>query len=90
MSEGLAKEANNIGDPQKTTETETRASWEAVYACGVPGCKFPAKFGCQPIKLELYPHVHRYTANYVRVHPRHLGVYKESRVAYRAIQVRVS
>ena len=27
-----------------------------------------AKFGCQPIKLELYLHEHAYPANYVRVH----------------------
>ena len=46
-----------------------------------PGGRFPAKFGCQPIKLELYPLAHTYPANYVRVHFRHLGVYKESRVA---------
>ena len=40
-----------------------------------PGGRFPAKFGCQPIKLELYPLVHAYPVNYVRVHFRHLGVY---------------
>ena len=90
VSEGLPKEANSNGDPRKTTETETRASWETVDACRVPGCEFPATSGCQPIKLELYPHVHTCTANYVRVHFRHLGVYKGSRVAYRAIPVRVS
>ena len=37
-----------------------------------------AKFECQPIKLELYPLEHTYPANYVRVHFRDLGVYKES------------
>ena len=46
-----------------------------------PGGRFPAKFGCQPIKLELNLVVHTYPANYVRVQLRHLGVYKESRVA---------
>jgi len=55
-----------------------------------PGGRFPAKFGSQPIKLELYPLAHTYTANYVRVHFRHLGVYKGSRVAHRAIRVKVS
>ena len=50
----------------------------------------PGKFGYQPIKLELCPLVHTHTANYVGVHLRYLGVYKESRVAYRAIRVRVS
>ena len=90
VSDGLPKEAKSIGDPRKTTETETRTSWETVDACKFPGSKFPAKFGCQPIKLELYPQAHTYTAYYVRVHFRPLGVYKESRVAYRAIRVRVS
>jgi len=47
-------------------------------------------FGCQPIKLQLYPLVHTHPANYVRVHFKHLGVYKGSRVAYRAITDRVS
>ena len=44
----------------------------------------------QPIKFELYLLEHKHTAKYVRVHLRHLGVYKDSRVAYRAIRVRVS
>jgi len=54
------------------------------------GGRFPAKFRCQPIKLELYPLVHTQPANYMRVHFSHLGVYKESQVAHRAIRVRVS
>jgi len=72
------------------TETETRYTLATVYMCTVPGGQFPEKFGCQPIKLELYLLVHTYTANYVCVHFRQLGVYKESRVAYRATRVRVS
>ena len=64
--------------------------WQQFTRALFPGGRFPAKFGCQPIKLELYPLAHTYPANYVRVHFRHLGVYKESRVAYRAIRVRVS
>ena len=32
VAEGLPEEANGIGDPRKTTETETRTSWEPVYA----------------------------------------------------------
>ena len=47
----------------------TRAQFQAV------------KFGCEPIKLELRLLVHTHTANCVRVHFWHLGVYKESRVA---------
>ena len=64
--------------------------WQQSTRAQLPGGRFPAKFGCQPIKLELYLLAHTYPANYVRVHLRHLGVYKESRVAYRAIRVRVS
>ena len=81
MAEGLPEEANAIGNSRKTTETETRYTLATVYACTVPGGRFPAKFGCQPIKLELSLLLHAYTANYLRVHFRHLGVYKESRVA---------
>ena len=55
-----------------------------------PGSLFPGNFGCQPIKLELCTLMHTYPANYVRVHFRHLRVYKESRGAYQAIRVRVS
>ena len=59
---GLPEEANAIGDSRKTTETESRTSLVTVYTCTVPGCQFPAKFGFQPIKLELYPLAHTYTA----------------------------
>jgi len=31
-----------------------------------PGGRFPAKFRCQPIKLELHLDGHTYPANYVR------------------------
>jgi len=72
---------------EKTTETETRTSLATVCACTG---RFPAKSGCRPIKLEKYSLAHTYPANSVRVHLRHLGVYKESQVAYRAIRVRVS
>ena len=74
----------------KTTETGTRSSLATVYACRIPGGRFPAKFGYKPIKLELHLVVHTYPANCVRVHLRHLGVYKGSRAAYRATWVRVS
>jgi len=66
--EGTPEEANGIGDPRKTTETEARSPLATVYACTIPGGRFPAKFGCQPIKLELCLHEHTYPANYVRVH----------------------
>ena len=90
MAEGLPEEANAIGDSRKTTETEARSSSETVYTCTVSGGRFPAKFGCQPMKLELHPLAHTHPANYVRVNLGISGVYKEGRVAYRAIRVRVS
>ena len=68
-------------EKKKTTETESRSSLATVYACTLPRLSIPGKFGCQPIKLELHPLAHTYPANYVRVHFRHLGVYKGSRVA---------
>jgi len=58
---------------EKTTETETRSSLATVYACTVDYREIP---GCQPIKLELYPLVHMYPANYVRVHLRISGYIK--------------
>jgi len=78
---GLPEKANGIGDSRKTTETESRTSLATVYACSFQVGRFPAKLGCQPIKLQLHPLAHTYTANYVRVHFRHLRVYKDSRVA---------
>jgi len=55
--------------------------WQQLTLAQFPGGQFPVKLGCQPIKLELYLLPHAYPANYMRVHLRHLGVYKESRVA---------
>jgi len=63
---------------EKTTETEPRSPLPTVDACTNPDGRFPAKFGFQPIKSELYPPEHTYPAIYVRVHLRHLGVYKAS------------
>ena len=71
-------------------DRSTPISGNSLRMHGFPGCQFPVKFGCQPIKLELCPLAHTYPANYVSVHCRYLGVYKESQVAYRAIRVRVS
>ena len=64
--------------------------WQQFTRAFFPGGRFPAKFGYQPIELELYPLAHAYAAKYVRVHLQHSGVYKDSRVAYRVIRVRVS
>ena len=76
MAEGLPEEANAIGDSRKTTETETHSPQATVYACSFPGGRLPAKFGIQPIKLELYLLLHACTAKYVRVHLRHSGYIK--------------
>ena len=56
--------------------------WQQFTRAQLPGSRFPAKFGYQPIKLERDPLTHTYPANYVRVHFRPLRVYKESRVAH--------
>ena len=80
-----------IGDPRKKRQRQKHVHhWQKLTRAEFPGSRFPAKFGYQPIKLELYPLEHASPANYVRVHLQHPGVYKDSRVAYRVIQVRVS
>ena len=56
--------------------------WQQLTRAQFASGRFPAKFGCQPIKLGLYPLAHTYPANCVRVHFRRLRVYKGSRVAY--------
>ena len=91
VAEGLPEETNGTWDSRKKRQRQKHAHhWQQFTRALFPGGRFPAKFGCQPIKLELYPLAHAYPANYVRVHFRHLGVYKGSRVAHRAIRVRVS
>ena len=80
MAKALQEEAHGIGDQRKTTETVARSTLATVYTCTVAGNRFPAKFGCQPIKLELDLLARTHPASYVRVHFRRLGVYKGSRV----------
>ena len=58
----IPEEANGIADQRKTTETEARSTLATVYACTTFRRLIPAIFGCQPIKLELYPHTHTYPA----------------------------
>ena len=78
-------------DTQENRQRQKHAhDWQQLTRAEFPGGRFPAKFGYQPIKSELRPLVHAHPANYVRVHFEYLGVYKASRVAYRAIRVRVS
>ena len=81
-AEGLPEETNAIGDSRQKRERQKHAHRRQQFTrAQFPGGRFPAKWGGQPIKLEQYLLAHTYPANYVRVHFRHLGVYKESRVA---------
>ena len=41
--EGLPEEANSIGDPRRTTETEARSLVVTVYACTVSWRSLPGK-----------------------------------------------
>ena len=90
VAEGLPEETNAMETQEKRQRQKHARNWQQFTPAQFPGGRFPAKFGCQPIKLEQYPLAHTYPANYVRVHFRHLRVYKEGRVACRAIRVRVS
>jgi len=74
MGEGQRHWRSNKNDRDRGT----LITGNGVRVHGFQGGRFPAKFGCQPIKLELYPYAHTYSANYVRVHCRISGVYKES------------
>ena len=81
MAEGLPEEINGIGDSRQKRRRQNHAHYCQQHTrAQFLGNLFPAKFGCQPIKLELNPLAHTYAANYVRVHFWHLGVYKGGRV----------
>jgi len=68
-----------LGTPDKKRQRRKHTHhWQQITRARFPGGRFPAKFEYQPIKLEIYALAHTYPANYVRVHFRHLGVYKES------------
>jgi len=49
---------------EKTQEKKKRQRqkhahhWQQFTRAQFPGDRFPAKFGCQPIKLQLYPLAH--------------------------------
>jgi len=63
------EEVNDIGDSREKRQRQRHAHhWQQFTRAEFPGGRFLAKFGCQPIKLELYPLVQTYPANYVRVH----------------------
>ena len=72
--EGLPEETNGIGDSRKRQRQKHVRHWQQFTRAHFPGGRVPAKFGCQPIKLELCPLVHAYSANYMRVHLR-ISVY---------------
>jgi len=75
---------------KKTTETETRSTLPTAYAYTVSRWSIPGKIWMPTNQIRVLSLAHTYPANYLRVHFWHLGVYKESRVAHRAIRVRVS
>ena len=76
MAEGLPEQATGIGDSRKTTETETRTTLATAYACTVPGWSIPGKIWMPTNQIRTIP-----AGAHASVHVRHLGVYKESRVA---------
>ena len=90
VAEGLPGEITTPLETGKTTETEAHSSLATVYACTVPGGRFPAKIGSKPIKLEQYPPCTRMPGIKCACTLGISGVYKPSPVAYRAIRVRVS
>ena len=88
--EGIPEEANGIGDPRKTTETEARSPLATVHACTIPGGRFPAKMWMSTNQIRAIPERAHVSRELRARAPGHLGVYKEGLVAYRAIRVRVS
>ena len=56
VAEGLPEETNGIGDSKKKRQRQKHTHhWQKFMRVQIPGGGFPAKFVCQPIKLELYP-----------------------------------
>ena len=53
VAKALQEEVHALESNEKTTETDARSTLVTVLACTVAGDRFPAKLGCQPIKLEL-------------------------------------
>jgi len=44
--------------PKKRQRQKHVHHWQKFTRAKIPGGRFPAKCGCQPIKLELYPLTH--------------------------------
>ena len=79
VAEGIPEKAWRL--KEKATETESRSSLSTDFTCTVSGRSIPGKIWMPTNQFRAIPLTHTHTANYERVHFRHLGVYKESRVA---------
>jgi len=75
---------------KKTTETETCSSLARVYACVIPGWSIPGKIWMSTNQIRVTATGAHVSRELCARALSHLGVYKESPVAYRAIRVRVS
>ena len=53
VAEGVPEKANAI--TKKRQRQKHTHHWPQFTRALFPSGRFPAKFGCQPIKLELYP-----------------------------------
>ena len=62
VADGLPEETNGIGDSKRQRRKHADHCQQFTRA-QFPADRFPAKFGCQPIKLELYPLAHTHPAN---------------------------
>jgi len=52
VAKGLLEKANAIGDSRKKRQRQKHAHLRQQFTrAEFPGGRFPAKFGCQPIKL---------------------------------------
>jgi len=75
---------------KKTTETESHSSLPAVYACRVSSRSIPGKIWMTTNQMRAVSACARVPRELRARALQDLGIYKESRVAYRAIRVRVS
>ena len=79
--EGIPEEANGIGDPRKTTETDSRSPLATAYARTISRRSIPGKIWMPTYQITAIPGgAHAFRELRARA-PGHLGVYKESRVA---------
>ena len=75
---------------KKTTETETRSPQASVFACAISRQLSPGKILMPTNQIRAIPARARVPRELRARALGHLGVYKEGRVVYRAIPVRVS